>query len=117
MDIYAINEAIDRLENDDTTMENIADLANLYVVRDNLNNNVVKAELSDILPAYSEYIEIKKQYQMREISEGAVIKSLKFTCTEIEEFIHTLYNCTDMNKERKCIKDMINRISTDFSNK
>ena len=74
-------------------------------------------ELIDILPSYLDYIDMKREYQMGNISEGRVIKSLKFVCIEIEEFLLTLYSSTDMNKERKCIKDMVNSISTKFSDK
>lgn len=105
MDIKLINDAIYTLERSDTTLETIADLANLYIVQERLQVNTVKQELDDILPAYSEYINIKKDYQMGKVSEGAVIKAIKSVCTEIQEFISTLYNCTDMNKERKIIKE------------
>ena len=54
---------------------------------------------------------------MGDISEGAVIKALKYVCTEIIEFLLTLYSGTDMNKERKCLKDMINTIYSEFENK
>lgn len=116
MDIYAINEAIATLENSETTLENISDLANLYIVKNSLQSST-ENELNDILPAYAEYIHIKKQYQMHEISEGAVIKSLKYVCVEIREFLHALYQCTDMGRERKCIRDMINTLYSDFEEK
>lgn len=116
MDIYAINEAIESLEQGETTLENVSDLANLYIVRNSLQTPV-ETELRDILPAYADYIHIKKQYQMHELSEGAVIKSLKYVCVEIREFLDTLYSCTDMGKERKCIKDMINTLYADFENR
>ena len=103
MDINAIQDTIKELELGDTTLQNVSDLANLYIVRDRLLNTDVKRELDDILPAYSDYVKVKQRYQKKEVSEGVVIKSLKYVCTEIEEFIDTLYKCTDMNKERKCI--------------
>ena len=117
MDIYAIQDTIKELEMGDTTLQNVSDLANLYIVRDRLYDTGVKRELDDILPAYTEYVKIKQQYQRKEISEGAVIKSLKFLCTEIEEFIDTLYKCTDMHKERKCLKDMIISIDEKFKDR
>ena len=117
MDIIMIENTIQELENSETTFDNIKQLADLYIVRDKFKDNVVKSELSDILPAYSEYIKIKKQYQMGEISEGVVIKHLKYVCTEIEEFLDTLYKCTDMLRERKCIKEMINSIEETFKDR
>lgn len=74
-------------------------------------------ELQDILPSYVEYINLKRAYQMGEITESRVIKSLKFVCIEIREFLDTLYSSTDMNKERKCIRDMIYNISRDFEDR
>ena len=118
MDIRTIDATITELENSETTLENIEYLAHLYTVRSILSNSVnVENEYNDILPAYSNYINIKKQYQMGDISEGAVIKALKYVCTEIIEFLLTLYSGTDMNKERKCLKDMINTIYSEFENK
>lgn len=117
MDINAIQDTIKELELGDTTLQNVSDLANLYIVRDRLLNTDVKRELDDILPAYSDYVKVKQRYQKKEVSEGVVIKSLKYVCTEIEEFIDTLYKCTDMNKERKCIKDMINIIDERFKDR
>ena len=118
MDIYAIQGTIKELENGKTTLENIEYLAHLYTVRDALSNSVdVENEYNDILPAYSDYINIKKQYQMGSISEGAVIKALKCVCAEIIEFLLTLYSGTDMNKERKCLKDMINKIQTSIKDR
>ena len=118
MDIYIIENTIEDLENGEITLDTISKLADLYIVRDSLSkNNEVENELDDILPAYKEYLHIKKQYQMKEISEGAVIKSIKYLCEEIIEFLNTLYNCTDMNKERKCLKDMINTIYLEFKSK
>ena len=117
MDIYAIQDTIKELELGDTTLQNVSDLANLYVVRDRLLDTGVKQELDDILPAYTDYVKVKQRYQRKEISEGAVVKSLKYLCAEVEEFIATLYKCTDMNKERKCIKDMILNIDETFKDR
>ena len=117
MDINAIQDTIKELELGDTTLQNVSDLANLYIVRDRLLNTGVKQELDDILPAYTDYVRVKQKYQRKEISEGAVIKSLKYLCTEVEEFIDTLYKCTDMNKERRCIKDMILNIDETFKDR
>jgi len=77
----------------------------------------VKKELADILPSYYEYVDLKRDYQMGNISESRVIKSLKFVCIEIREFVDTLYSSTDMNKERKCIREMIDNISRDFKDR
>lgn len=119
MDIKMIKEAIIELERGDTTIENVAELANLYIIADKLGETsvqAVKAELSDIFPAYANYIFVKKQYKQNKITEGAVVKSMNLLCNEIEEFIDTLYSCTDMNRERTRIKLMSEKIFKKLQN-
>ena len=111
MDIQTINNAIDELEHSDTTYENISDLAHLYIVRTAFHT---ENEADDILPAYNKYVALKRQYQLGEITEMIVIKSLQTVCTEIQELVSTLYKCTDMNKERKCIREMIQSMHDNF---
>ena len=72
---------------------------------------------SEALQYMEQEIDKSIEQSEKEISEGAVIKSLKYLCTEVEEFLDTLYNCTDMNKERKCIKDMIDIIEERFKDR
>ena len=80
LDLEEINNTIEELENSRTTYDNCLKLASLYIVRENISpkekpdtdenkaiyNDVVK-EYSDILPAYSDYCESKRKYQMNEI--------------------------------------------------
>ena len=113
MDIVAIEDAIETLEKDDTTVENVLNLASLYIVHDNIKHprkTVVEHEYDDILPAYRKYCETKRQYQLDEVTEGAVIKDLKLVCIEISEFLHTLYSHTDMNRERKILSEMVENL-------
>jgi len=49
-------------------------------------------------------------YQIKEISEAQVIDNLNLLCREIKEFIHTLYNNTDMQYERDIIEEMLKNI-------
>ena len=119
MDIIAIQDNIEALENSDTTFDNVKELALLYIVRDKLKTHeidVVQTELADILPAYNKYCNTKRKYQLDEVTEGAVIKDLKLVCKEIQEFIHTLYTHTDMRWERKLLIDMISTISKTYQN-
>jgi len=104
MDIRDINRTILELENDSTTFENCEKLAHLYIVRDNFT----QSELDDILPQYIKYTDIKRRYQLGEVSEKLVEKQVKLVCKEISEFIHALYSGTDMPIEREYMKEMIN---------
>ena len=121
MDIQAIEEAIYVLETEDTTYDNVSELASLYIVRDNLKQPVktmvdgINNELQDILPYYIKYRDIKTQYQLGKTTEGEVIQGIKRVCKELAEFINALYSGTDMNKERLCIKDMLVQLNEKYS--
>ena len=110
MDIIAIKEAIEELENGDTSPDNVSELASLYIVYENLKTalkTMVEREYDDILPAYKQYCTTKRRYQLGEITEGAVIKDLKLVCTEIREFVSTIYKNTDMNRERNILTETL----------
>lgn len=117
MDLTAIQDNIEELENADTTVENVRELASLYIVRENYKNanltvifNDTAKELDDILPQYRKYIEIKRQYQLGQLPDTAVKKSIRNVCREIYEFISTMYSCTDMKAERDCIDELIQKL-------
>ena len=118
MDIDAINDNIEELESSSTTFENAQELAILYIVRDHLqnsqirnDNDEIKEEYEDILPRYRQYVDLKRRYQLGEVQDKEIHKSIKCVCKEIYEFIHTLYSCTDMPKERQYIRDMIGKLN------
>ena len=67
-------------------------------------------ELSDILPSYLQYINTKRKYQLREISDEAVYINMKALCREIKEFIQTLYSSTDTEKEREILVQTLKEI-------
>ncbi len=121
MDLVAIEDAISILEESDTTPENVSELASLYICRDNLQNRLetlpdaITDELSDILPYYTKYRDIKRRYQMHQTTEGEVIKGIKDVCRELSEFIGVLYSGTDMNKERLCIKQMLVQLDEKYN--
>lgn len=105
MYIKDINRTIDELEKDSTTFENCEKLASLYIVRDKFNT---QTEFDDILPQYTKYTDIKRRYQLGEVSEKLVEKQTKMVCKEISEFIHSLYSSTDIPEERTILKNMVN---------
>lgn len=122
MDITSIAEAIKNLEAGDTTYDTVQELASLYIVYEHLvgfsdfvRRDNVNEELQDIMPYYMKYRDIKRRYQFNQTNEGEVIQGIKNVCQEITEFIETLYSGTDMNKERRCIKDMISKLNTKFN--
>lgn len=114
MDINVILDNIDYLENSDTNADNVKELAMLYIVRDNLKNSnlaldtrKLEDEFEDILPSYRQYVEVKRKYQLGELPDTIVKNSIKIVCKEVYEFIRTLYCCTDMPAERRCIDELI----------
>lgn len=115
MDISEINKTIQELENNDTTFENCRKLATLYVVRDNLTTDNVEKELNDILPCYRRYIQIKREYQLGKATDYLLINGMAVVCNEIKEFIETLYNNTELLKERLKIEKMIKELSKKYN--
>lgn len=114
MDIQIIENTIDELEHSDISMNNAIELASLYIIRNNNLTGInkeetsgIQGEIEDILPAYTEYRQVKTQYQLNNLPDFVVVKTLKLLCQEIEDVINLLYSSTDMNKERRCIKQMI----------
>ena len=103
MNIKDINRTITELEQDSTTFENCEKLASLYIVREKLSQE----EVDDILPQYLKYMDIKKRYQLGEVSEKLVEKQMKLVCKEVSEFLHQLYSSTDLPEEREIFKSMV----------
>lgn len=116
MDRSLIQDTIEELERDDTTFFNCQNLAALYIVREyfkkpiELQEKTVEMELSDILPQYQNYKNIKRRYQMSEIAKEQVIKSMNEVCAEIQEFIELLYTSSDMKEERSAINLLISSL-------
>lgn len=114
LDIQEIEDTISDLENSDTTLENCRILADMYIIRDTYsrrNSNTVEKELNDILPQYRRYRDIKRKYQLQEVTESAVINSIYNVCKELKEFIQTLYSSTDTQAERDAIVSMIKQLN------
>ena len=117
LNIDEIDSTIIELENGATTFDTCMKLAALYAVREHFDSSstedmtveedTVVSEYQDILPEYRKYIEIKRDYQLGSIDERAVETQIQKVCKEIDEFLHTLYSCTDMPTERDCIKEML----------
>ena len=120
MDLVAINDAIQMLEESDTTHENVSELASLYICRDNLETRLKSSHSAsehktiDTLPLYTKYINTKRRYQKHEAIDSEVIQGIKDVCRELQELISTIYNNTDMHRERICIKRMIQTLSTKY---
>ena len=120
MDLKVIEDTIQLLENEATSVENVQDLANLYTVYDKLKyKQPVKssshAEFNDILPAFEKYLETKKHYQLGEGQEESVQHALKLLCQELKEFIETLYSSTSSRKERLSIQYLVRDLNKKFN--
>ena len=122
MNIYTINKAITELEKSETTYENVSELSALYIVRENLtknstiiSNDATERELQDILPCYKKYIEIKRDYQLGRATEDLLLDCMTAVCKEISEFIESLYNNTELFKERLKIEKTIKELSEKYN--
>ena len=111
MDLREITDTIEELENGDTTFDSCIKLSALYNVRDNLKSDTEK-ELNDILPQFRMYVVVKKKYQLKELSNEDLIFAMKSMCRDIEEFISTLYQNTELQEERELIKMMLANLTS-----
>lgn len=111
MDINIINDMIDDLEKAEPSLSNVRNLSALYNVRANLLGTTrfdkTTKELSDILPSYLQYIDIKRKYQLHEVNDEALYLNMKELCREIQEFIRALYSGSDTQKERDMLRQLI----------
>ena len=118
MNIEEIQNEIKTLENDATTFSNVSKLASLYIVNERLQNGAqtivdgIQRELNDILPAYKKYVEIKREFQLKNADKTALIDSIQLVCKELQEFISTLYNNTECEECRNLISKTLK--SLDF---
>ena len=71
-------------------------------------------ELDDIIPTYNRYIEIKREYQLGNVSETAVLHALELVCSEIQDLISTIYSGTDSYKERRILNKFLNALQTQY---
>lgn len=110
-----LNNIIDELEGEDALFDICQELAAFYIIQDHMfksePKNEVVSEFKDILPEYRKYVDIKRKYQKKELTESAVILSMQNVCTEIKQFLRTLYSCTDMPEEREQIRSMLVNLS------
>ena len=110
MDINTIDELIKDLETSDTSLSNIRNLSALYNVRTHLldiDTADTTKELSDVLPSYLHYINVKRRYQLQLTTDQALYMAMQDLCKEIREFIQTLYSDTDTPAEREILMQMI----------
>ena len=122
MNLELVQNTIEQLESLDTTFENCQNLASLYIVRDMykprrsqlLEDEKVAKELSDIFPQYTKYIQIKKQYQLKEVSADKVSLEINELCRQISEFLILLYVDSDMPQERKSLQDLVEKINNEY---
>lgn len=118
INIVEIENTIKELEEGQTTFANCQKLASLYIVKQHLKpatytkSNEVVREYNDILPMYSNYCDIKRKYQMKELTEDAVIDAIHNVSREIKEFIKTLYANVETQEEKQILTNMIAELKT-----
>ena len=109
MDMLEVENTIEELENGATTFDNAIKLSALYNIREHMNSDTQK-ELEDILPQFRMYVAVKTKYQLKELSEDDLKFAMRSMCRDIEEFLETLYNNTELQDERDTIHNMLSRL-------
>ena len=114
--LSTINDLIDELEFSEMSLSNIRNLASLYIVKSQLLGSDKFRSFSNdpTLPSYDDYIDSKRQFQLHEIPAESVAKSFTVLCSEIEEFLQTLYSGTDLPEEREHLKTTLKNIQEKF---
>lgn len=119
LNLEEIENTIAEMEqNSATTFDTCEKLASLYIVRDNLKTcgkSVVasmESEINDILPAYRNYCDIKRQYQMHELPVESVEIAMQSVCKEIQDLFLLLYANSDTQSEREQIQALLNGLYT-----
>ena len=119
LDLIEIKNTVRELEQGDTTFDACIKLASLYTVLDKLDTPTepdgIENELDDILPAYKIFRDVKRRYQLQEVTQDKVINQIVIVCNEIEEFINTLYSGTDMPEERHIIVGMLQKLHNKYA--
>ena len=105
-DIYA---SIRYYEQETPTIDNCKILASLYTCLDHMDAEEGEEELTDIIPAYRKYAEVKRKYQLHEVAEVELLRAAKIVCIETTEFLSMLYSGSDTEEERELIRDIVNR--------
>ena len=122
MNVEDINTIIQELQDSEITPSNTRFLASLYIIKDKMekpvtrHDNTSNKELQDVLPAFNHYVDVKRKYQMQQISDDALVQSMKFVVQELREFIQTLYCNTSTRKERIQIESMLTELISQFTN-
>ena len=113
MDIEILREGINDLEQSETNVRNVRDLAALYIVLDHLlSDDPAKKELDDIFPCYVQYVNVKTKYQTKNASTVELSRAMSDLCREISEFIQTLYIHSEIAAEREKIHSLVTTLQT-----
>jgi hypothetical protein len=72
---------------------------------------IVKANDS-VFQNYNNYIQAKRDYQMRNIPKDKLLYTLEVFSQELKDFFAKLYRNTDTPEEREIIISLINNINT-----
>ena len=100
-------------------------LASLYTIKDHMEHpkekvhehyemykeEPIKKEIDDVLPAYQDFKELKRKYQLGEIEKAKVLKSFDVLLLQIRELIQILYRNSDMPEERERLSNIISEMS------
>lgn len=70
----------------------------------------VKSKMFRVLPQFKMYVAVKKGYQLKELTAEDLKFAMRSMCRDIEEFLETLYNNTELEEERTTIHSMLENL-------
>ena len=118
-----IQNTIKELENGETTFATCQKLASLYIVRNFYSPQEsdkieeVSTEIDDILPAYQQYCEVKRQFQLQQLPDTSVISAMRNVCVELKDLVLIIYSNSDMENERQQLRDLLIDLTTEIVSK
>lgn len=120
LNLVEIQNTIKELESGETTFATCQKLASLYIVRnfyspqDSEKIEEVSTEIDDILPAYQQYCEVKRQFQLQRLPDTSVIAAMRNVCTELRDLVLIIYSNSDMENERQQLRDLLINLTTEI---
>ena len=119
-DEYALRN-IKEMKSKEPNAQNMRDVAllELWLVSKESEGNLsptiksshIAKETRDILPAYFDYVEAKRKYQLKEATKEKVIDSLKTLSEELKDLIRVIYRNTDTPEERNLLSQALQQIN------
>ena len=113
---YALKNIQD-MKSKEPTPQNMRDIAllelwlssNTQKAVPNVSTVKIQNEINDILPAYVEYIEVKRKRMLKEVTDEKVLFTLQTLVNELQDLIEMIYRNTETCEEREILTRFLHK--------